>query len=214
MARTLLTMVLLAAVTQAQVENAVPKKDPIWEHIQAERTQRVLADPQYTELRSGTEEGFFITAKIEPAETGKPPLYWGAPSPRNGRVAASELEIDIPNGFTVHSVHYGPLKRVALEAGAPSFFLGPNKAEFHFKLRADRNLAVGDYLLKGKLRFQPIGKAGVLAAQELQFDIPVRLVDHKAKVSKNMFYSAEMTAADWIRVILLMPLFPFFIPNC
>ena len=214
MGRTILVVVLTAMLMQAQEGNGVPRKDRIWEHIQAERAQRVLVDPQYTELRRGTEEGFFLRAKIDPTGAGNGALYWGAPSPRNGRIAATILEIEAPKGLVAQSVLHGPVKKVRLRAGAADFVMGPGMAEFHFKLWAPPGVAVGDYVLKGRLRFQPVGQAGVSAEQELRFDVPVHVVERKSKVGKNEFYESEMTPWDWVRVILLIPLAPFFLPNC
>jgi hypothetical protein len=206
MFRSILAVTLAATVAQAQVGSTMQKADRTWEHVRAEKTQRVVVDPQYVELRRGTEEAFLVTAKIKPTDTGEPSGYWGAPAPRNGRLAATELEIEASNGFTAHSIRYGGLRKKAFGPDAPDLVLGPNIAELHFKLRADRSLAVGDHLLKGKLRFQGISKAGVLAPEELQFDIPVHVVEHEAKVGKNEFYPHELTTAEWVGRILLMPI--------
>src|SRR6202142_2431188 len=99
MKRTIVAMLLIVTMTQAQDGTSVRRGGPIQEHIETERAQRVLVDSQYTELRRGTEEGFFIRAKIDSAESGNEALYWGAPSPRNGRVAATKSETESPGGL-------------------------------------------------------------------------------------------------------------------
>lgn len=214
MGRTIVVMLLLVTMTQAQDGTSVPQGDPIREHIETERTQRVLVDSQYSELRRGTEEGFFIRAKIDSTDSGNEALYWGAPSPRNGRVEATKFDIESPEGLVAQTIIYGPVKKVRLDAGAPDFVMGPGTAEFHFRLWAHPGVAAGDYVLKGKLRFQSVSKSGVSSEQELRFDVPVHVVERKTKVGKNVAYKSDMTAWDWTRLILLIPLFPFFLPNC
>jgi hypothetical protein len=213
MGHTGVVMLLLVTMTQAQDGTSSPQKEPIREHIEAERMRRVQVASQYAELRRGTEEGFFIRAKIDSTGPGNEALYWGAPSPRNGRVEATRFEIESPKGLVAQAIVYGPVRKVRIDAGRSDFVMGPGTAEFHFRLWAHPEVAAGDYVLKGKLKFQPVSKSGISSEQELQFDVPVRVVERKTKVGKNVAYKSDMTAWDWTRLILLMPLAPFLL-NC
>ena len=213
MKRKIVAVLLLVTMAQAQDGTCVRQGGPIREHIEAERAQRVLVDSQYSELRRGTEEGFFIRAKVDSADSGNEALYWGAPSPRNGRGEATKFEIESPEGLVAQRIVYGPVKKGRLDGRAPDFVMGPGTAEFHFRLWAHPSVAAGNYVLKGKLRFQSVSKSGVSSEQELQFDVPVHVVERKTKVGKNVAYKSDMTAWEWTRLMLLMPLAPFFL-NC
>jgi hypothetical protein len=206
MFRTILAVILEVAVTHAQVQTTNPKPDLTWEHIQAEQTQPVLADPEFLELRRGTEESVSLRAKIKSPPPALTNVYWGAPAPRNGRFVPTELELKPAQGFTARGVRYERPKKVSLGPGDSDMVLGPFSTQLYFKLRADRDLAIGDYVLKAKLRYQRVSMLAVTEPEELEFNIPVRVVEHNAEVRKNTYYPWEMTPARWVRVILLMPI--------
>lgn len=206
MLRAMLALSLALAVGQTQAQNVIVSPQALAEHIKAENSAEVLVEAEFSELRRGSEESVFLKARIEQMSPNGPSVYWGAPSPRNGRLVPTELEIETPHGFTARSVRYERPQKVSLEPGERDFVLGPGIAQFHFRLRADRDLTLGDYVVKGKLRFQRISKVTVSEPQELEFSVPVHVVEHNAKVSKNSSYPWEMTPARWVGVILLMPI--------
>ena len=205
MGRSLLSIVLLVAFTQAQTRAvAASELEPTRMDPTTPVKEWMEAIPQYASLRQGSEEKIMLVVSLNP--TSEITTYWGPPNPQKNSLIATELIIDPIDGFTVDGVEYPRLKRVTMTDGTVMRLLGPDSIDLHFKLRADSAANMGDRSLSGRLRFQRVGKVGVSAPQELKFTIPVRVVEHKAKVNKNPYYPWEITPLGWVGMVGLMPI--------
>jgi hypothetical protein len=203
-----LVFVLAVAVVpmQAQQFGSISPFDARWAYIQAEMNDPVLTAPEFVALRRGSEESFFVKAKTGLTDADRASQYWGAAAPHNGRFLPTELQIEPAGGFSVRAIRYERPQKVLLIPGDPDLVLGPSSTEFHFKLKTAADLVPGTYVLRGKLRFQQISRTSTSEPQEVPFAIPVQVVEHDAKVVKNSAYPFEMSPADWVGVILLMPI--------
>ena len=62
---------------------------------------------------------------------------------------------------------------------------------------------------------QRVTKVGNSIPQELEFPIPIRVVEHGAKVTPDGRYREDVPLAVKIVIILLLPIiFPFALPDC
>ena len=214
MGRTLMALVLLAAVTQAQVGVLqISQSQPVAMDPTVFAQPVVEAFPRYTALRRGTEEKVLLAASLNPTARGWTAIYWAAPMPGNGPLAATELKIEPLEGFSIGAIEYPKSQTVALRPDEePVHVLGPGSIDLHLKVRADRTAALGDHVLKGKLKFQSLTRDGNSAPQELEFSIPIRVVEHGAVVAKNPRYHQDLTPMQITGVVLLIPLaIPFAI---
>jgi hypothetical protein len=205
MGRTLLTMLLMAAVTQAQV-GVLPVSLPQPTRMDPTRMPRwIHVVPQYQELRRESDEKVLLAVTLNPTSLSAT-TYWGAPSPKSGPFGPTELKIEVTEGLTATAFEYSGFKTVAVASSEkPVHVIGPNFIDMHFKLHASRTVPLGDHLLKGKLRFQRIGKVGVSVPQELEFSIPIRVVEHNAKVAKDRSYRQNLTPLQITGMVLLIP---------
>jgi hypothetical protein len=212
MGRTLLTVVLLVAVTQAQVGvSAVSQPQPVAMDPTVASPPWIEVFPQYLKLRRGTEEKVLLVPALSPTSDGGTATYWGAPGPQHGRLVATELKIEVTEGFTSSAIKYPRSREISLGSNQqPVRLLGPDSVDLHFKVRADRTVDLGDHALRGKLRFQRVSKVGVSVPQELEFLIPIRVVEHNAKVAYDGRYHEEVPLAAKIAIIVSWPIiFPF-----
>lgn len=214
MGRTLIAVVLLVAVTQAQVGGlAVAQPQPVAQDRVSLPQPSIEALPRYLALRRGTEEKVLLVAVLNPTAQSWTGTYWGAPSPENGAMVATELKIEPPEGFAIRGIEYPKSHRVSLRPGEePVRVLGPGAIELRFKLRADRNVDLGDHVLKGKLKFQLINRVGDSSTHELEFSVPIRVVDHDAAVAKNSSYPQGVTPIETVQIAALVPLILLAIP--
>lgn len=206
MVRTLMTWALLVAVTQAQV-GVLPVSQPQAAAIDpppfAQPSIEVF--PRYMALRRGTEEEVLVVASLK--ARSRTAVYWSAPKPETGPLAATELKIEPIEGFIVRGIAYPKSRKVSLRPNEePVHALGPGSIDLHFKVRAKPTIALGEHVLRGKLKFQCFTKDGNSAPQELDLSIPIRVVERNDAVAKNTLYRQDLTPLQTIGVVLLIPL--------
>jgi len=196
------------------------------EHLTAIHPEPVAMDPSYiwgdwieiftehSALRRGTEEKILLLPDLNPTSPGLE-VYWGAPRPDNSVLVATELEIFPPPGFAVTKILYPrPRKATAGPGHQSTKLIDQQHAKIRVRLRVGADVAVGDYLIPAKLRFQRIGRVGVSERQELDFKIPVHVVGHDEAVSRDGRYYDEVTVPEKILIIVLLPFIFWALPNC
>jgi hypothetical protein len=208
MARTLMAVVLLVAVTQAQIGVlSASQPQPATKDPAAFPQTFVEAFPRYMALRRGTEEKVLLTAALNWTTRDLTATYWAAPSPKNGSLVATELTIEPLEGFATRAIEYPRSQKVLLRLGEERLrLLGPGSIDLHFKLRADRTVALGDHVLKGKLRFQQVSRVGDSGPRQLEFSIPIRVVENNAVVSKDTRFRQSLTPIQKAGLVILIPL--------
>lgn len=125
------------------------------------------------------------------------------------------LTIDAEPGISYSSVSYPkprPIKfpfrtdAVAVESGA---WFG-----IEMKLHAAGDAPLGEHTMRGKLKYQAITNEGVSPVQEMDVSMPVKVVEHNAKVTKIRDYPFTHTSPFEIAgiVVLCIVLLPVAIP--
>jgi hypothetical protein len=216
MRRRLLTILVLAAVARAQEQvPGIPETQPVEPDTTVANQSTIEIFPQYLTLRRGTEEKVVVVSDLNPKSQSSIDTYWVAPSPNNGTLAATELTIHPAEGLAIRAIEYPKSRKRSLAPGAdPMRVLGPGFIELHFKLKADRGVALGDHLVTGKVRFQRITKVGNSPPLEQEFSIPIRVVDASVKPKSNSLYREEIPLVEKIGVVMLVILCPFLLPDC
>jgi hypothetical protein len=117
-----------------------------------------------------------------------------------------KLELQPADGLTVSSFRYPRTQRrkVKFQAEPVPVSRWP---ETSFKIRADRDAALGLHTLKGKLAFQVIdyGLSSVGPVQEMDVQIPVMVVERNAKVQKASWPAGRLSAGMIVLIIVLLP---------
>lgn len=208
MGRTLITVVLLIAVTQAQVGILpVSRPEPVAIDPMSPRLSWITLFPEYGSLRRGTEEKVMVIPELNPMARGGTPTYWAPASPNNGALTATELTIAPMEGFTIRAIEYPKVRKAPIETDAgPVRVLGPDRIALQFKVRADSTVALGTHTLKAKLKFQRITRVGNSTPQELEFSIPIQVVEHSAKVARGEMYRPRLTPLQIVGLVVLIPL--------
>jgi hypothetical protein len=122
----------------------------------------------------------------------------------------SSLHLEPAPDFTIR---FGDGKNFKSESTA--FFTQTNSGKvILLNIKADRNMPMGDYVIRGKLGFFATVKESCSGQQEVI--IPMTIVDHDAKVAKNEWpfqpYSDHHfgeSLGNTFLTILIIPLLPF-----
>ena len=208
MLRRALAVLLLTTVTRAQVESIV-KSPFLPEDSQAVIKSDVWVVPEYYRMRVGRSERVMLNVGVESTLAGKTSqnVYWLAvPEERSGS-APTQLSVQGGQGFTITEVRYPRATgTISSTIGQRLRVFEPRTAYFHFVLKADPTVAVGDYQLKGTLKFQPVDSSGIAKPQALEFLIPVKIVESTAEVAKNPYYPSHLAPWQIVGLILLAPI--------
>jgi hypothetical protein len=204
-------VLLAASVAQGQIgtpSRGVPQ--PVRMDPTAENGEWIHVFKEHSAVRRGTEEKILLIPELDPLSPD-PPVYWGAARPDNGRLVPTELEIQSSPGLSVTSIQYPRSRKVLIETDKePINAIAPAHPEIHLKVRADRDLPVGDHVIRARLKFQRISKVGLSEPQSLEFNILVRVVEHDAKVATDGRYYEDVTAVQKILIIMSWPvIFPW-----
>jgi len=202
MVRTLLTMLLLVAVTQAQVITFAELSGAV-------APLSVYASPelQYDLLRQGTAEYGLITL----GSSGR--FAIGDPRGKDSRITATKLEISSTQGLQVSPVNYPATQQKQFNFERKSFKVlaqtHDNPIRFRFKVRAAHDLVPGDYALQGRLTYQLINDSGISEPRQLAIEIPIKVGNHHATVKtvdRSVAGIRGITPAEWIEIVLLAPI--------
>jgi hypothetical protein len=109
-------------------------------------------------------------------------------------------------GLKVSKVEYPkPLARKVRFQTQSILAAGPPPA-IRLKLHADRNASLGAHTLNGKITFQVIHPDSTLGpVQEMQVQIPITVVEHKASVHKASYPYGRPPVGLVVVLIVLSP---------
>lgn len=150
----------------------------------------------YSEVRRGRREKAAIELSLI-VDNGQ---YLPAVLPLN-------LELEQTDGFTVSKVKYPRTYEYITAPYGGYKIRHANGGSVKFRLRVDRKVNLGVHTLKGRLRFQIVTEKGALAPQEIEVVIPLRVVEHNAKVTKCWPYRWVPSKKE---LILLLPVLIIF----
>jgi hypothetical protein len=192
---------VLTAAQTVQTEGAVtPEPCKPATHVAKQPvlpTYRAYA--YYNRIRRGSEEKLGVQLMLGADVTT-------TKSAARGIVPLS-LELQPADGLTVKDVRYPKVsaKKVKFQTEPLKVASPPN---ILFKLRADKNAALGPRVLKGKLTFQPIPHDGSApgTVQTVDVEIPITVVDHDEKVQRAAYPFPETPVALYVALIVFAPL--------
>ena len=79
----------------------------------------------------------------------------------------------------------------------------------HFKLKASKNVPLGEHLLRAKVTVQSISDLGVLPPQQIEVQLPVTVVEHHAEAKNTKTDRSDAGGTPvllWLLAPLLIPL--------
>jgi hypothetical protein len=133
---------------------------------------------------------------------------WLTPEKQAGLVPLS-LEVKPLDGFGIR-YRQGDEYR-SQPQGAP-VRTGIGATVFRLKIRADRKVPLGSHQLEGKLTFQTVQRSGISEPQQIDVVIPLDVVEHDARVYKAGWSLEKPKEHDWGTTILLVLTAPFWVP--
>ena|SRR5579863_5084543 len=208
--RSILAVVLLPALTAAQTpaDNGPQQPAPLTRLPESAPT----ALPKYEQfaaydaIRQGTAEEVAI-------QCWRADFVTVPKSPVSGIVPLN-LELQPAEGLAVSNVEYPkPFKR-KVRFQSQSIPLAESPL-IRFKVHADRKASPGAHVLIGKITFQAIGTNSVPGpVQEMEVQIPIRVVEHNARVSRSNIFPARGLDGPLspALIVLMIVLAPVVIP--
>jgi hypothetical protein len=202
--RSILAVILAPALTAAQTAQTVPavSPEPCSPAAQVAKQPKVptyRGYAYYNKIRRGSEEKAGVQLMLGADVTT-------TKSAARGIIPLS-LELQPADGLTVANLRYPKLssKKVKFQTGPLKVASTQN---ILFKLRADKNAALGPRVLKGKLTFQPIPHDGSApgAVQTVDVEIPVTVVEHDAKIQRAAYPFPQTPVALIVVLIVFAPL--------
>ncbi len=166
---------------------------------------QVRAVQRYNKLRRGRDEQIAIFPVMATANC--------ATCLKNPRTLhLNSLELNPVAGFTVR---YGDGKNFDVKRD-PYSSMTKGGNVFLLKLKADKNMPLGDYTITGKLKFFDVENRAA-GLQEVAVAIPITVVDHNAEVAKDAWNYDRLPDGESfgdkvgkaIEIALLIPLVPF-----
>jgi hypothetical protein len=207
--RAICAAVLLPALAAAQNQNGEPVPTAVNPAAVTVKTGSMKPSPKlyreftyFNQIRQGSDENVALElAASSFVTTSQSSVPAGIPL---------KLELEPAAGFTFGKVRYpkGYAEKFPFQP-TPIHVRDISHAPLQFKLRANRGVALGEHTLKGTLTFQTVSRAGISALQTVNLEIPVRVVEHNAKVMKAP-YPYTGLAKGWI--VLMIVLLPVLIP--
>jgi len=215
--RNVLAVLLAVAVARAQTEVGGAGAPP---STRTKSTKawpgKVVVSNEHSALRRGTDEKILLLPALNSSNV---PVYIGAARPNNGRFEPMELEIEASPCITVVSVVYPKPRKLpkvlsVSEVGSGRV-IDTDRPRIYVKVHADRDLALGDRIIRGKLGFQRISQFGLSNPEALEFNIPVQVVEHDEKVKRDGAYYEDVPLVEKILIIALMPIiWPWAFRDC
>jgi len=206
MGRTLMTIILLAAVTLAQSTGVASEPQMHWRSGERHSLDGVVSE-QYDKLRQGTAGYFSVNL------TSSELFAVGSAGTKDRRIMPTVLEFEPMPGFEISKVLYPDMRFGKFHFDEKPFrvFLhnGPDSTRIRFKIRATDDVAPGHYVLKGCLKFQYVSNAGISEPQQLGVDVPVEVAAHTAKVQivdRSAAGIRGVTPVEVLEGIVLIPL--------
>lgn len=117
-----------------------------------------------------------------------------------------DLRLQPEPGITVRKLRYPKAgKQNVLFQSTPVMFAREEWIQFAVVIAP--NASVGQHVLKGKLIFQPVDlKSGAGLMEQVDIEIPIRVVEHDAKMHRNEWPIYHMPTGVIILLIVLSPI--------
>jgi hypothetical protein len=155
----------------------------------------------YSELRRGTSEDAVVLLVLGNVSLTVP----GSPLPG---ITPVTLKLEPPAGITISDIRYPkPYKSrlVSEPRRIPADYF-----RIRFKLHASGSVDLGQQNIRGRLIYQIIDGKGVSPLQDVAMEIPIRVVDHHARVQRDKNWPFHHTPAG--EIIVMVILSPILLP--
>jgi hypothetical protein len=204
--RKIIALVLIRCIAQAQVPSPVQAVVPRPAHTDQQKLVYFKVAPaitaRYGKLRRGRSEELAIQLESSPG------ICPGCTPGQNSHpyIQMHWLEIDPAQEFSVQYSYDGKHFRSQSRGNIVFTKGGPVIVA---KLKAKKDLGLGEYVLKGRLEFEVIGRGRNSGAQQVEISIPVSVVEHDAPVVNSSWPYAPLPGhkiRTTIATILLGPL--------
>jgi len=213
--RSVLVLILLPSLTAAQ---SAPEVHP---EFSPQTVNAILYGPprntassassyqaytRFTAIRRGTEEDVGIMLWVGGLVTTSESAVPG--------IQPLKIEFDHLDGFTIGEIHGPKLWKSNFKFRGETIKVS-SSPYIQFKLRADRNATLGDFVLKGKLTFQKVPADGSAAGavEQVNVLVPLTVVEYGAKVYKGDFPYGPMPGWQTFLLYASIPvLIVLFIP--
>ncbi len=208
MLRKIVALVLIRCIAQAQTPTPlqdVAKPAQAAEQKLADLNITPVTTARYGKLRRGRIEELAI--HLERSQTTCPGCTPG--QNRQPYVQMQSLEIEPAKGFSVQFSYDGKHFR-SRNKGNIVFTKGG--AVILAKLKAQKDLGLGEYVLRGKLWFQVIGKGRNSGPEQVEILIPVTVVDHDAPIVKSSWRYAPVPGHPLRTTVATILLGPLLLP--
>lgn len=154
----------------------------------------------YSALRQGTREEVAVEATADFVTIAKSPV---------AGIAPLKLELRPAEGLTFGKLGYPKAYPRAYPRTVNSQSMRmkvARRALIRFTVHADATASLGEHVVKGRLTFQPIRyDSSVGPVQQLDIEIPVRVVARHAEVSKNQWPVPHTPPALIVVMVVLSP---------
>jgi hypothetical protein len=134
------------------------------------------------------------------------PGYVVSPNEKSRDLVPLKLELEEPDGVIASLSRFQSDQQIGFafhdeSIRNPGVLAKPNDSrprvlspvfEVKIKLKASRKAELGLHLLRGKITYQPIFDEGALPAQQMEFNIPITIVDKDAIALKSADYQKKL----------------------
>lgn len=199
--RSILAVVLLSSLTAAQTAQTQPGPPAQSVGVKPPQLQRPPVPTYrtitfYDGIRRGTDEEVAIQVQLGD--------YFTTPGSPISGIVPLHLELQPADGFTFTHLRYPKARKQKVKFQTAAFPVAGS--QIYFKVRAGQNVPLGINILKAKLTVQPVNAiSGTGAVRQLDVQIPVNVVEHDAKVTRNPWPETHLPVAVWVVIIVLSP---------
>lgn len=209
MLRKIIALVLVRCIAQAQMPSPLPD-NAVRPAQSAEQklvgvNLRPVTTARYGKLRRGrTEE---IAIHLEHSQS----ICLSCSSGQNSRAYVNmlSLEIEPAQGFSVQFSYDG---RHFRSQDKGKIVQTRGGGAIVAKLKAGKNVPLGEYALKGKLSFEVVERDKHSAPQQVEISIPVTVVDHDAPIVKSNWNYAPFPSHKLRTTMAIILLGPLLLP--
>ncbi len=201
MLRSIFAVVLLPSLIAPQTAQTQPVPPVQSVGVKTPQIQRPPMPPYrsitfYNGIRRGTDEEVAIQVQLSD--------YFTTPRTPISGIDPLHLELEPADGFTFTHLRYPKARKQSVKFQLAAFPVAGS--QIYFKVRASQNVPLGIHVLKAKLTVQPVNAIlGTGAVRQLDIEIPIKVVEHDARVTKNPWPETHLPVAVWVVIIVLSP---------
>ena len=204
--RSILVVLLLCSLLRAQQETFAAQQIPSSTNT-FQPSYKTFT--QQETLRRGTTEKAAVFFTL--GDDGFVSLV--SPRNRGGNIVPLKLEFDSSEGIAVSDFTFPSDTKPHITPPKEHIrLLWPN-VTVHFKVTASPETALGEHVLKGKLKYQLVGTNGVLPPLETEVTLPLMVVEHDAVAKDSLVYKQNFARENsvaplwvWFSLPILVPL--------